>query len=352
MGQYYYRPIPSGYAEAGRAIATGITGGTENFYAGKENQRRREIEDTDRARRRQREDLDLDVMLASAGGGRGMAPDAPTIGRPEVGSALNDRRGISAAPGPDRSRDFRQMGDFYIEDPGSRATRMEGETFELTQNRAADERTRRGTALGAAGRALTGGGGTDADYEAFYGEKVDPLAAVRESRPKPPVRGTAAYMDMLEDEAEIAQRYRGQADDETPELGSIEFNRVFDIVESMAQERNPEGYITGSSMTESQLISTTEALLRGEDPFGDEGATAREVIEGSMEGYPDPDVQRVMSSVERGAPASALLGGSVTTPSPALEGEASVTDQSIDSIIRANPEASDDELVELLRQRR
>lgn len=343
MGRYYYRPIPSGYADVGRSIAAGITGGVGSYYAGKEATRTRGIEDEERARRREREDLDLDVMLASAGGGRGVAPGAPSIGRPEVGSALNDRRGISAAPGPDRSRRFTQMGDFYIEDPASRATRLEaGEFertlgreaagFELEQGRAATERTRRGETLGAAGLALTGGGGTEADYEAFYGEKMDPLAAVRAGRPQAPVRGTQAYMDMLEDEADIAQRYRGQADeDELPEIGSIEFNRAFDIVESMARERNPEGYTVGSltNAQRAQLIETTRALLRGEDPFGDDVAG---LLQRSIDAQSFPGIA---------APAAALVGG-----------RAGITDEDVLSIMQANPEASDEEIVELVRQRR
>ena len=349
MGQYYYRPVPSGYADVGRSVAAGITGGVGNYYAGKEDQRRRGIEAEDRTRRQTREDLDLDVMLASAGGGRGMAPVAPTIGRPEVGSALNDRRGISAAPGPDRSRDFTQMGDFYIEDPASRATRLEAGEFELTQGRAAAERGRRGAALGGAASALIGGSRSPEALGAFYEEGADPRMLLDDQGPQAPVRGTQAYMDMLEDEADIAQRYRGDADDEDemPEIGSIEFNRVFSIVESMAEERNPEGYVTGSKMSEDELIATTEALLRGEDPF-ESGMNRGEgrLLERSIDAQSFPG---------RGAAASALLGGRTRT-APAVNPPAppvvEFTDEDILSLAAENPEMSDEDLAELIRSRR
>lgn len=312
MGQFYYRPVPTGYEELGRGLASGITGGVGNYFAGKEAERKEGIEDEDRTRRRSREDLDLDVMLASAGGGRGIAPT--TAGPPRQGSTPGDHM-MDAVIAPDAgpSREYRQMGDFYIEDPTSRSNRMERETFELGQGRAATERARLGKSLGGAGAALVGGTGGVEDYEAFYGEGKDPLSAVREGRPKAPVRGTEAYLDMVEDEERLKQRYRGQGDDdELPVIGSIEFNRAYDIVADMATERNPEGYPTGYNMTEEDLISTTQALLRGEDPFAFvEGQPNR----GAMAGYGKGTISEIMKKGAREARREGGPGAALTSPS-------------------------------------
>ena len=355
MGQYYYRPVPSGYADVGRSIAAGITGGVGNYYAGKEDQRRRGVEEEDRARRRTREDLDLDVMLASAGGGRGMAPDTPTIGRPEVGSALNDRRGISAAPGPDRSRDYTQMGDFYIEDPGSRAARQQEGAYELTQSRAATERGRRGEALGTAASALLGGSRSPETLGAFYEEGMDPRMLLDDQGPQAPVMGTPEWDDAYRRRREIDRDTRPptkwETDPDDPEdapialPGTIQYDRAYDIVLSMAQERNDQGM---APMTSSELISATEAFMRGEDPFG----TGEEGVRAAMAGYGTPGVRGAMAGVGSSGPAAALLSPRISRPaSPPVSGP-EITDEVLDSIMQANPEASDDELVELVRQRR
>jgi hypothetical protein len=356
MGQYFYRPVESGYAEMGRGIGRGVEKSADILIAGKE-----------RDRQRKREDLELDVMLGKMGGGRGPRPteryqpgerstsvNADGIRMPTGLQAMETRD----KPGFIESGD----GDFYFEDPTRRAERLEREsyglgrereadTFELGQGREATERSRLSQTLGAPAQALTSGQGTAEDRGAFYGERMTPPGEAA------PVRGTEAYYDMMTRESQIPNRPSGGADQGTG-VGSIRHNRAFNVVKTMMEELNPEGYRTGFKTDLRGMLDITDRILSGDETVWDDieeemGPRARDVIEASMAGYGaqpgdeaprgDPGVtpESVMSSVPEDAPASALIGGNrnrsprgteATTPTATTPG-APVGADSINSLI-------------------
>ena len=322
MGQYFYRPVSGGLAQMGRDIGRGVEGGVEGFLDERRIGQDRQIEAEARRRAREKDDLNMDILLNAMGGGRGEIPASNTIDLPDPGTGLNDQTGISIPrAAPTERRNLIQMGDFYIEDQESAARRGEEAGYELGLGREAAARTLRGSEMGPAAMALTSGNATEGDFSTVEGWDEDPTRYMDEARPKPPVRGTPEYIQMLREESQVPTRPlgpgRGGSDDDTG-IGSVRHGRVFNIVKSMAEELNDEGYVTGSTMSMEEMLDVTRRILAGDEGVWDEvGPRAREVIEGSMAGYeipgregsPDVSPASVMAQVDENAPASALTGG-------------------------------------------
>lgn len=266
MPGYYYRPIDPGYGDVGASIGSGLVGGTAGFLGERQAGR-------DRKRRESLEDMDLNILLASKGGGRGPLPTEtydPAAGTGDLAVSPDGIRMPRVAALQSRLKaGFTQVGpDAYIRDPQAleqdqyrlgraRAVTEEEEDYQRVLGREGAERAERQRRLGGPAAALLRGGDINPDdVSALVGEGMDLGSIADLGRPRAPVRGTQAYLDMLDAEQGVYDRHQAPVRD--PVARGIP---TFPQAEKWLFDE------FGDELPSAERFDLAQAMARGEDPF-------------------------------------------------------------------------------------